>query len=163
MIDSFSFCLSGKLFISPSILECGFFLSTKEFLPLPPESALSLVVGFFKPSFQFTFLGSCFKSSCKFVMSMGGGEFRVLLNHHLPPVICVFTYKMVFLYISITLSNILFHIFCIAIFYHYSSISTLSPFVIFLLYICMHVDIYKNINIYFHIYYEPHSILLFFP
>ena len=64
-------------------LEGDFFFSSKEFLPLLPQSALSLVVGV--PFIQFSVLsqGNCSKSSCEFVVSMGVGEFRVHLCHHL--------------------------------------------------------------------------------
>ena len=66
-------------------LECVLFLSRKLFLPLPILSVFSLVVcGFFLPSFQFSVRGTCSTGSFKFVVSMGGGEFRVLLHCHLP-------------------------------------------------------------------------------
>ena len=64
-------------------LKCGIFLSRKEFLPLPPQSALSLVVSSFNIVVQFSFRGNYSKSSCKFVISVGGGEFRTYLWCHL--------------------------------------------------------------------------------
>ena len=43
-----------------------------------------LLQGFFLSSFWFSLKCNFSKGSCKFVVSMGGGEFRVLLCYHLP-------------------------------------------------------------------------------
>ena len=76
----------------------AFSLSRKVFLPLPPQSALSLVVGVQFPVLR----GNCSKGSCKFVVSMGGGEFRALLYHHLPsnpPDVDILTNKFILLWL----------------------------------------------------------------
>ena len=67
-----------------SWLECDFFLSRKVFLLLPPLSVLSLVVGVFLSSFWFSLRGNWSTGSCKFLVSVGGGEFRILPRCHLP-------------------------------------------------------------------------------
>ena len=64
-------------------LECGFFVSRKEILPLQPQHC-PFLWGFFLSIFQFSLRGNCSKRSCDFVMSMGGSEFRVPLCRHLP-------------------------------------------------------------------------------
>lgn len=63
---------------SAAACEGGFFLSRREFLPLPPQSALFLVVGVLFIQIFNSLLGNCAKSVCKFIVSMGG-KFRVSL------------------------------------------------------------------------------------
>ena len=58
---------------APEFVKLASFLSTREFLPLPPQSGLSLVVGIFLMQFQFSLKDNCSKGSCKFVVSVGGG------------------------------------------------------------------------------------------
>ena len=65
------------------LARVAFFLSKKEFLPLPPQSGLFLVGGFFLSSFHFSLRGNCSMRGCKLVLSMGVSEFRVCLHHHL--------------------------------------------------------------------------------
>ena len=74
-------CTLGLLPASHEVLQLAkvaFLLSRKEFLPLPTQSGLSLVVGVL--FIQFSVLS---QGSCKLVVSVGGGEFRVCLYHHL--------------------------------------------------------------------------------
>ena len=53
---------------------------------------------FFLPSFQFSRTANCSTGSCRCVVSMGGGEFRVLC-HHLPSnPLCSFLFNLFSLY-----------------------------------------------------------------
>ena len=63
---------------------CGFSLSRTVSLPLLPLSVLFLAVEVLLIQFPDLSWGNYSTCSCRFVVSVGGGEFRVLLWCHLP-------------------------------------------------------------------------------
>ena len=63
---------------------CGYFLSKPAILPLPPLSVLFLLRRLFLSNFQISLRGLCSMGSYRFVVSIGRGELRILLHHHLP-------------------------------------------------------------------------------
>ena len=65
-------------------LECGFYPQQRGISASSTLVSVVLVVGFFLSSFHFSLRGNCFTGGCRFVMSLGGGEFRVCLCHQLP-------------------------------------------------------------------------------
>ena len=73
-----------------SQLKGGVFLTRNEFLPLLPQSAVTPVVGFFFSSFKSFLRDNFSKTGCKFVVSKGGGEFRVCVCCHLDTIFPVY-------------------------------------------------------------------------
>ena len=71
------------------LAKVAFFLSRQEFLPFHLNQDCPLSLGLFLSSCQFSLMGRCSKSSCKFVVSVGGGEFRILLCCHLDTIFCL--------------------------------------------------------------------------
>lgn len=77
-------CDSSQLWIAET--GCGFSLGEIVSLPLLPISVLSFKPLVWRPcssSFQVFFQGNYSICSCKFMVFVGGGEFRVFLGHHL--------------------------------------------------------------------------------
>lgn len=77
-------CDSSQLWIAE--IGCGFSLGETVSLPLRPISVLSFKPLVWRPcssSFQVFFQGNYSICSCKFMVFVGGGEFRVFLGHHL--------------------------------------------------------------------------------
>ena len=64
-------------------LEGGFFSPERNFCLFHLSPYCPLLWEFFSSSFLFSLRSNCSQSSCKFVVSMGGGEFKVHLQHHL--------------------------------------------------------------------------------
>ena len=62
-------------------LEGGFFSPERNFYLFHLSQHCPLLLGFFLSSFHFSLRGNCSKSSCKFVVSLGEGEIRVLCHH----------------------------------------------------------------------------------
>ena len=58
-------------------------------------TAFSCGGGFFLFSFQFSLRGNWSKHNCKFVVSVGGGKFRVRLCHHLDTILSTFIIFMI--------------------------------------------------------------------
>ena len=84
-------------------LHCSWrwvFSLQKEFLPLLPQSGLSLVE-FFLSSFQFSLQGNFSKNSCNLLLIVGEGEFRVCLRRHI-------LYVSIFGWYSLSLGLLLF-------------------------------------------------------
>ena len=73
---------------------CGFSLegSSLLFLPILMLSFHLLLWRFCLPTFRVPFRRNYFIHSCRFVVSIGGGKFRIFLCHHLQPFLPYFNF-----------------------------------------------------------------------
>ena len=81
-------------------MKVAFLCPERNFCLFHLSQHCTLLHGFFLPSFKFSFRGNTCKSSCKFVVSVGGREFRVSLYCHLD-----WTTHMIILYLPIWWMN----------------------------------------------------------